>query len=92
MIFGSNIDANLTATESKGALSNNLLARCVSKVLGCSLNFTSWETLTKSFDCSSLSFVSAANKSSSLVFDLMFYLYQCLLEKTLLWLQQLHLA
>ena len=69
MIFGSNIDANLTATESKGALSNNLLARCVSKVLGCSLNFTAWETLTKSFDRSSLSFVSAANQSSRSLFS-----------------------
>ena len=69
MIFGSNIDANLTATESKGALSNNLLARSVSKVLGCSLNFTSWETLTKSFDCSSLSFVFAANQSSRSLFS-----------------------
>ena len=64
MTFGSNIDADLTSVESNSTLSNNLLTKCVRKVLASSLNFTSWETLTKSFDHSSLSFASAANSRS----------------------------
>ena len=70
MILGSNIDADLTTTKSNGALSNNLLQRCVRKVLASSLNFTSWETLTKSFHCSSLSFASAAKLGSMSLFGI----------------------
>ena len=64
MIFESNTDTDLAITESNDALLNNLRTRCVRKVLASSLNFTSWETLTKSFDHSSLSFASAANQRS----------------------------
>ena len=72
MIFGSNIDADLTTTESNGAFSNNLLTKYVIKLLDSSLNFTSWETLTKSFGRSSLSFASAANPRSRFFFGIWF--------------------
>ena len=65
-----NHDAGLTTTECNGALSNNLLTRCVRKVLAFSLNFPSWETLTKSFDHSSLSFALAANPRSRSLFGI----------------------
>ena len=67
-----NHDAGLTTTECNGALSNNLLTRCVRKVLASSLNFPSWETLTKSFDHSSLSFALAANPRSRSLFGIWF--------------------
>ena len=70
MFVGSDIDAYLATTESNGALSNNLLTICVRKVQASSLNFISWETLTKSFDRGSLSFASAASPRSRSLFGL----------------------
>ena len=86
MIFGSNIDAGLTTAESNSALSNNLLTRCVGKILASSLNFFSWETLNKSFDHSYLSFHSAANPRSKSLLGIWLDV-QLLLEKTPFWLQ-----